>query len=104
MFEKVKLSRNKVEQWNSPLFEILTDNEILKAVENDVNVPNMSDKPDEDRSHSKIYFCFKVSSVWMEQQKKFSATQLMLMRYHRHIIAQKKLFLFKIVFRSEIDC
>ncbi|KRZ67850.1 hypothetical protein T10_7112 [Trichinella papuae] len=45
----------------------------------DVDVSDMSDKPDEDMSHSEAYFCPEVGLKWMEQQKEFSATQLMLM-------------------------
>ncbi|KRX24450.1 hypothetical protein T07_13195 [Trichinella nelsoni] len=47
--------------WNKPL---------------DVDV---SDKSDEDMSHSEAYFCLKVGLMWMEQQNvKFSAIQLIL--------------------------
>ncbi|KRZ70902.1 Copine family protein 2, partial [Trichinella papuae] len=35
----------------------------------DVDVFDMSDKPDEDMSHSEAYFCPKVGLKWMEQQK-----------------------------------
>ncbi|KRZ79576.1 hypothetical protein T10_13650, partial [Trichinella papuae] len=100
MFEKVKLSRDEVEQWladdDTPLFEILTDNEILKAVEKDENEDvDVSDKPNEGLSHSEAYSCLIVGLKWMEKQKEFSATQLMLMRHHRDITAQKKLSSFK---------
>ncbi|KRZ17872.1 hypothetical protein T11_6524 [Trichinella zimbabwensis] len=78
------LSRDEVEQWladdDTLLFEILTDDEILKAVEKNENEDvDVSDKPDEDMSHSEAYFCPEVGLKWMEQQKEFSATQLMLM-------------------------
>ncbi|KRZ16654.1 hypothetical protein T11_13128 [Trichinella zimbabwensis] len=65
MFEKVKLSRDEVEQWladdDTPLFEILTDDEILKAVEKDENNDvDVSDKPNEGPSHSEAYFFLTV--------------------------------------------
>ncbi|KRX47333.1 hypothetical protein T05_572 [Trichinella murrelli] len=66
-------------------FKTLTGDEILKAVEEDENeVP----------SHSEAYSCFKVGLKWMEQQKEFSATQLMIMR-HICDVAARKLSWFK---------
>ncbi|KRX69596.1 hypothetical protein T06_6400 [Trichinella sp. T6] len=47
--------------------------------------------PDEGTSHSEAYSCATVLFNWMQQQKEFSATQLMLMRNIRDVAAQKKL-------------
>ncbi|KRZ02275.1 Jerky -like protein-like, partial [Trichinella zimbabwensis] len=85
MFEKFKLSQDEGEQWladdDTPLFETLTDDEILKAVQKDenedVDESDMPDKSDERLSHSEAYSCAKVLFNWMEQQNEFSATQLM---------------------------
>ncbi|KRY23867.1 Tigger transposable element-derived protein 2 [Trichinella patagoniensis] len=66
---------------NTPLCETLTDDEIFEA----------SDKPNEELSYS--YFKFDLK--WMEQQKKFSTTGLMLMRHIRDVTAQKLLSSFK---------
>ncbi|KRZ04029.1 hypothetical protein T11_4857 [Trichinella zimbabwensis] len=45
-------------------------------------------------SHSEAHSCLKVAFKWMEQQKEFSATQLMLMT-HIWDVAAKKLSSFK---------
>ncbi|KRX15962.1 hypothetical protein T07_7464, partial [Trichinella nelsoni] len=66
---------------NTPLYETLTDDEIFEA----------SDKPNEELSYSSFKFGLK----WMEQQKKFSTTGLMLMRHIRDVTAQKLLSSFK---------
>ncbi|KRZ11480.1 Jerky -like protein-like [Trichinella zimbabwensis] len=63
------LSRDEVEQWlavdDTPLFETLTDDEILEAMEidenKDVDVSDMSAKSNEGPSHSEAYSCLKVS-------------------------------------------
>ncbi|KRY20747.1 hypothetical protein T12_15451 [Trichinella patagoniensis] len=61
------------------------DDELHNSVEEDENeVP----------SHSEAYSCLKVGLKWMEQQKEFSATQLMLMR-HICDVAARKLSWFK---------
>ncbi|KRZ17133.1 Jerky -like protein-like [Trichinella zimbabwensis] len=95
MFEKFKLSQDEGEQWladdDTPLFETLTDDEILKAVEKE-------EKEDVDESglispsHSEAYSCAKVFFNWMEQQNEFSATELMVVRHICDIAAQKKLY------------
>ncbi|KRZ17584.1 hypothetical protein T11_17525 [Trichinella zimbabwensis] len=46
---------------------------------------DVSDKPNKGPSHSEAYSCLMVGLKWMEQQKEFSATQLMLMRHHNDI-------------------
>ncbi|KRX58059.1 Tigger transposable element-derived protein 2 [Trichinella sp. T9] len=66
---------------NTPLCETLTADEIFEA----------SDKPNEELSYSSLKFGLK----WMEQQKKFSTTGLMLMRHIRDVTAQKLLSSFK---------
>ncbi|KRZ75257.1 hypothetical protein T10_12223 [Trichinella papuae] len=81
MFKKFKLSRDKVEQWladdDTLLSEILTDDEILKAVEKNENEDvNVSDKPNKCLSHSEAYSCLTVGLKSMEQQKEFSAILL----------------------------
>ncbi|KRY43055.1 hypothetical protein T01_9276 [Trichinella spiralis] len=48
-----------------------------EAVEKDKNEDvDVTDKPNEDLSHSKTYYCFEVTFKWMEQPKEFSATHL----------------------------
>ncbi|KRY53339.1 hypothetical protein T03_15374 [Trichinella britovi] len=89
MLKNPELSQEEVEKLltvdDITLFKMLTGDEILKAVEEDENeVP----------SHSEAYSCFKVGLKWMEQQKKFSATQLMIMR-HICDVAARKLSWFK---------
>ncbi|KRY48390.1 Jerky protein [Trichinella britovi] len=91
--------RKEGEQWladdDTPLFETLTDEEILNAVKKDENEDkdesDMPDKPTERLSHSEAYSCLKFSLQWMEQQNEFSATQLMVVRHICDIAAQKKL-------------
>ncbi|KRX38217.1 hypothetical protein T05_11367 [Trichinella murrelli] len=56
---------------------------------------DVSDKQNERLGHSKAYSCLKIAFKWMEQQKEFSATQLMLMRHISHVPAKKKLTSFK---------
>ncbi|KRX68250.1 hypothetical protein T09_6798 [Trichinella sp. T9] len=87
--KKSELSQEEVEKLltvdDITFFKTLTGDEILKAMEEDENeVP----------SHSEAYSCFKVGLKWMEQQKKFSATQLMIMR-HICDVAARKLSWFK---------
>ncbi|KRZ08869.1 hypothetical protein T11_15, partial [Trichinella zimbabwensis] len=95
MFEKFKLSQDEGEQWladdDTPLFETLTDDEVLKAVEKEEKEDDESDKSDEGPSHSEAYSCAKVFFNWMEQQNEFSATQLIVVRHICDIAAQKKL-------------
>ncbi|KRZ71096.1 hypothetical protein T10_7636 [Trichinella papuae] len=77
MFKKYKLSRDGVEQWlavdDTPLFETLTDDEILEAMEidenKDVGVSDMSAKSNEGPSHSEAYSCLKVGLKWMGSRK-----------------------------------
>ncbi|XP_003377696.1 putative Trp operon transcriptional repressor [Trichinella spiralis] len=77
---------------NTPLCETLTDDEIFEVVEKDENEDDdVSYKPNEELSHSSFKFGLK----WMEQQKKFSTTGLMLMRHIRDVTAQKLLSSFK---------
>ncbi|KRZ62286.1 Jerky -like protein-like [Trichinella nativa] len=52
-----------------------------------------SDKPDEGTSHSEAYSCANVLFNWMEQQKEFSTTQLMLMRHIRAISLHSRSYL-----------
>ncbi|KRZ82412.1 hypothetical protein T08_5228 [Trichinella sp. T8] len=52
---------------------------------------DLSHMPDEGTSHSEAYSCANVLFNLMQQQKEFSATQLMLMRNIRDVAAQKKL-------------
>ncbi|KRY82676.1 Jerky -like protein-like [Trichinella pseudospiralis] len=86
MFEKFKLSQDESEQWladdDTPSFEALTDDGILKVVEKDEN---------EDVDESDMSFIAKFLFNWMEQQNKFNATQLMVVRHICDITAQKKL-------------
>ncbi|KRY38986.1 Jerky -like protein-like [Trichinella spiralis] len=51
---------------------------------------DMSDKPDEGTSHSEAYSCANILFNWMEQQKEFSTTQLMLMRHIRAISLHRR--------------
>ncbi|KRY31190.1 Indoleamine 2,3-dioxygenase 1 [Trichinella spiralis] len=91
--------RDEVEQWldddDNPLFEALTDDDILEAVEKDEDEDgdesDMSDKPNERLCHSEAYSSFKFGLKWMEQQKELSAAQLMVVRHIRDVAAQKKL-------------
>ncbi|KRZ77634.1 hypothetical protein T10_8732 [Trichinella papuae] len=78
----IKLLRNaviagKVEQLltidDTALFGTLIEKDKNKEV-------GVSDEPNEGP-------CFKVSFNWLEQQKEFSATQLMLMRHIRNVAA-----------------
>ncbi|KRX56873.1 Indoleamine 2,3-dioxygenase 1, partial [Trichinella sp. T9] len=56
----------------------LTDDEILEAVEEDEDEDgDESDKLNERLCHSEAYSSFKFGLKWMEQQKEFSAAQLM---------------------------
>ncbi|KRY25008.1 hypothetical protein T01_2234, partial [Trichinella spiralis] len=77
------------------LFEALTDDDILEAVEKDEDEDgdesDMSDKPNERLCHSEAYSSFKFGLKWMEQQKELSAAQLMVVRHIRDVAAQKKL-------------
>ncbi|KRZ14930.1 hypothetical protein T11_2582 [Trichinella zimbabwensis] len=77
--------RREVEQLltidDTALFGTLIEKDENKEVD-------VSDKPNEGP-------CLKVSFNWLEQQKEFSATQLMLMRHIRDVAAQKKLSSFK---------
>ncbi|KRY33459.1 hypothetical protein T01_5585 [Trichinella spiralis] len=70
---------------DTPLFETLSDEEILIAMKkdenDDVDESNMPDKPTERLSHSEAYSCFKFGF----------ATQLMVVRHICDIAAQKKL-------------
>ncbi|KRX20019.1 hypothetical protein T07_6481 [Trichinella nelsoni] len=76
----------------TPLFEALTDDEILEAVEKDEDEDgDESDKPNERLCHSEAYSSFKFGLKLMEQQKEFSAAQLMIVRHIRDVAAQKKL-------------
>ncbi|KRX64975.1 hypothetical protein T09_156 [Trichinella sp. T9] len=69
---------------------------IFKTVEKGENENvDVRDKPNEVLSHSKTYSCFEVTFKWMEQQKEFSATHLMLMKLMCDAAAQKKLSSFK---------
>ncbi|KRZ88755.1 hypothetical protein T08_16800 [Trichinella sp. T8] len=56
---------------------------------------DVRDKPNEVLSDSKTYSCLEVTFKWMEQQKEFSATHLMLMKLMCDAAAQKKLSSFK---------
>ncbi|KRZ66952.1 hypothetical protein T10_10916, partial [Trichinella papuae] len=96
MSKNFELSREEVGQLptvdDTLLFEILTDDEILKSVEKDENEDvDESDKSDEGPNHSEAYSCAKVLFNWMEQQNEFSATELMVIRHICDIAAQKKL-------------
>ncbi|KRY10253.1 hypothetical protein T12_12219 [Trichinella patagoniensis] len=87
IFQKFKLSRDEVEQWlgddDTPLFEALTDDEILEAVEKDEDEDgDESDKPNERLCHSEAYSSFKFG---------LNAAQLMVVRHIRDVAAQKKL-------------
>ncbi|KRY07832.1 hypothetical protein T12_13397 [Trichinella patagoniensis] len=85
--ETLKLSADSESKSDdTPLFETLTDDEILEAVKKDEDI-DLSHVPDEGTSHSEAYSC----ATWMQQQKEFSTTQLMLMRNIRDVAAQKKL-------------
>ncbi|KRY56719.1 hypothetical protein T03_9627 [Trichinella britovi] len=69
---------------------------IFKTVEKGENENvDVRDKPNEVLSHSKTYSCLEVTFKWMEQQKEFSATHLMLMKLMCDAAAQKKLSSFK---------
>ncbi|KRZ03268.1 hypothetical protein T11_4891 [Trichinella zimbabwensis] len=76
--------------WDSMSGSTLRGNE--KDQNNDVDV---SDKPNEGPSHSEAYSCLTVGLKWMEKQKEFSATQLMLMRQTGDVVAKNKLSSFK---------
>ncbi|KRX18500.1 Jerky -like protein-like [Trichinella nelsoni] len=100
MFQKFKLSWDEVEQWlgddYTPLFEALTDDEVLEAVEKDEDEDgdesDMSDKPNERLCHSEAYSSFKFGLKWMEQQKEFSAAQLMVVRHSRCRCTEEAIF------------
>ncbi|KRX75060.1 N-acetyltransferase 6 [Trichinella sp. T6] len=88
--------RHEVEQWvgddDNPFFVALTDDESLGAVEEDEDEDSdESDKPNERLCHSEAYSSFKFGLKWMEQQKEFSAAQLMVVRHIRDVAAQNKL-------------
>ncbi|KRZ05177.1 hypothetical protein T11_5140 [Trichinella zimbabwensis] len=68
---------------------------IAQAEKDENNNVDVSDKPNEGPSHSEAYFCLTVGLKWMEKQKEFSATQLMLMRQIGDVAAQNKLSSFK---------
>ncbi|KRX51262.1 hypothetical protein T09_11059 [Trichinella sp. T9] len=97
MFQKFKLSRDEVEQWlgddDTSLFEALTDDEILEAVEKDEDEDgdesDMSDKLNKRLCHSEAYSSFKFGLKWMEQHKEYA--QLMVVRHIRDVAAQKNL-------------
>ncbi|KRX45974.1 hypothetical protein T05_11652 [Trichinella murrelli] len=77
---------------DNPLFVALTDDEILEAVEEDEDEDgDESDKLNERLCHSEAYSSFKFGLKWMEQQKEFSAAQLMVVRHIRDVAAQNKL-------------
>ncbi|KRX48849.1 hypothetical protein T05_8896 [Trichinella murrelli] len=92
MFKNPELSQNKVKK-------LLTvdDATLFKALTDDENIQNSGkrDKPNEVLSHSKTYSCLEVTFKWMEQQKEFSATHLMLIKLMCDAAAQKKLSSFK---------